>query len=86
MIRSKPLIGPSELCIFDQNTEEVHNLHHHLQSHDDLLDENAEEVHNLHHNLQYPAGLLDENSEKVQNLQSLDEKNMFLTTIRSLSL
>ena len=47
MIRFWPLIGPSELCIHDKNSEEVHNL----QSHDGLIDENAKEVHNLHHNL-----------------------------------
>ena len=59
MIRFRPLIGLSELCILDENSEEVHNL----QSHDGLLDENAVEVHNLLHNLQSPNGLLDENSE-----------------------
>ena len=55
MIRSRPLIGLSELCILDENSEEVHNL----QSHDGLIYENAEEVHNLHYTLQYPDGLLD---------------------------
>ena len=70
MIRSRPLIGPSELCIFDYNSEEAHNL----QSHDGLLDENTEEVHNMHHNLQSPDGLLDENSKEVHNLQCPDEK------------
>ena len=65
MIRYRPLIGLSELCILDDNSKEVHNL----QSHDGLLYENAEEVHNLYHNLQSPGGLLDENSEKVNNLQ-----------------
>ena len=59
MIRSRFFIGISEVCIFDENSEEVHNL----QSNDGLLDENAEEVHNLHHNLQSHDGLLDENSE-----------------------
>ena len=58
MIRSRPLIGLSEICILDENSEEVHNL----QSHDGLLDENAKEAHNLHHNLQPPDGLLDEDS------------------------
>ena len=40
MIRSQPHIGLSELCIPDENSED-------LQSHDGLLDENAEEVNNL---------------------------------------
>ena len=40
MIRSQPLSGLSELCILDENSEEVQNL----QSHDGLLDENAEEI------------------------------------------
>ena len=96
MILPRPLIGLSELCILDKNSEEVHNL----QSHDGLLDENAEE--NRHHNLQSPNGLrdknaeeahnlqssdglLDENSEEVHNLQSPDEKNVFLTAFRTLS-
>ena len=70
MIRSRPLVGLSELCILHENSEEVHNL----QSHYGLLDENAEEVHNLHRNMQSPDGLLDENSEEVHNLQSPDEK------------
>ena len=65
MIRSRPLISLSELCILDENSEEVHNL----QSHDGLINENAEEAHYLHHNLQSPDGLLDENSEVVLNLQ-----------------
>ena len=64
MIRSRPLIDLTELCILDEDSEEVHNL----QSHDGLFDENAEEVHNLHHNLQSLDGLLDENSEEVHNL------------------
>ena len=76
MIRSRPLIGPSKLCIIDENlktlqshgglldenAEEAHNL----QSPDCLLDENAEEAHNLHHNLQSPDGLLDENTEEEE--------------------
>ena len=37
MIRSRFLIGISEVCIFDENSEEVHNL----QSYDGLLDENT---------------------------------------------
>ena len=88
MIRSQPLIGLSELCnpnensedlqshdgLNDENAEEVHNLHHNLQSHDGLPDENTKEVNYLHHNLQSPDGLLDENSEEVHNLQSPDEK------------
>ena len=88
MIRSQPLIGLSELCfldensedlqshdgLLDENAEEVHNLHHNLQSHDGLPDKNAKEVNYLHHNLQSPDGLLDENSEEVHNLQSPDEK------------
>ena len=45
MIRFRPLIGLSEVRIFDENSEEVHNL----QSHDGLLEKNAEEVYNLHH-------------------------------------
>ena len=61
MVRSRPLIGQSELCLIDKNSEEVHNL----QSPDGFLDENAEEVHNLHQNLQSPDGLLDENPEEV---------------------
>ena len=69
-IRSRPLIGLSELCLIDENSKEVRNL----QSPDGLLDENSEEVHNLHHNLQYPDGLLDDNSEEVHNLQSPDEQ------------
>ena len=36
-------IGPSELCILDDNSEEVHTL----QSSDGLFDENSEELHNL---------------------------------------
>ena len=72
MIRSRSPISQSELCILDENSEEVHNMH----SHDGLLDENAEEVHNLHNNLKSPDGLLDENSEEVHNLQSPDEKNV----------
>ena len=79
MIRSRPLIDLSELCILDENSED-------LQSHDGLLDKNAEEVHNLHHNLQSHDGLLDENSEEVHNLQSPDQKNAFLTAIRTLHL
>ena len=51
MIISRPLIGLSELCTLDKNSEVVHNL----QSHDGLLDDNAEEVHNL----QSPDGRLD---------------------------
>ena len=82
MIRSRPLIGLSELCILDEksealqshdgvldgNAEEVHSLHHNLQFHDGLLDENAEEAHNLHHNLQSSDGLINENVEKAHNL------------------
>ena len=78
MIRSWPLIGLSELCILDENSEdqqshdglldenaeEVHNLQHNLQSHDGVPDENAEDVHNLYHNLQSPDGILDENSKR----------------------
>ena len=75
MIRSRPHIGLLELCILDENFEEVNNL----QSHDGLLDENAEKVHNLHNNMH------DENSEENHNLQSLDETNVFLTAIRTLS-
>ena len=83
MIRSRLLIGPSELCILDENyedlqshdglrdenAEEAHNLHHNLQSPDGLLDENAEEANNLHHYLQSPDGLLDENAEEAHNRQ-----------------
>ena len=47
MIRSQLLIGLSKLCILDENSEEVHNLHHNLQYPDGLLDGNVEEVHNL---------------------------------------
>ena len=65
MIRSRPLIDLSELCILYENSKEVHNL----QSHYGLLDKKAEEVHNLHHNLHSPDGLLDENAEEVHNLQ-----------------
>ena len=60
MIRSRPLIGLSELCILDENSED-------LQSHDGLLNENAEEAHNLHHNLQSSDGLLDENAEEASD-------------------
>ena len=81
IIRSRPLIGLSKLCILDENPEKVHNL----QSHDGLLEENAEEVHNLHHNLQSNNGVLDENSEEVHNLQYPDEINVFLKAIRTLS-
>ena len=63
-------MGLSELCLIDENSEEVHNL----QSPDGFIDENSEEVHNLQHNLQSADGLPAENSEKVHNLQSPDEK------------
>ena len=54
MVRSRPLIGPSELCLLDENSEEVHNL----QSPDEkmcswqpselcLLDENSSITCNL---------------------------------------
>ena len=72
------LIVLLELCIIDENSED-------LQSHDGLCDENAEEVHNLHYNLQSHDGRLHENAEEVHNLQSPDEKNVFLTAIRTLS-
>ena len=65
MIRFRPLIGLSEPCILNENSEEGHNH----QSHDGLLDENAEKAHNQHNNLQSSDGLLDENSEEVHNLQ-----------------
>ena len=94
MIRSRPIIGLWELCILDddfedlhshdglldEKAEDVHNLHHNLRSHDGLLDENAKEVHNLHHNLQSPDGLLDENSAIAWW-----KKNVFLAAIRTLS-
>ena len=95
MIRSRPLIGLSELCILDENSEdlqshdgllnenaeEVHCLHHNLQSHDGLLDENFEEVHNLHHNLKSVDGLLDGTLKRSISAK----KNVFLTAIKTLS-
>ena len=51
MIISWPLIGLSELCILDGNSEDLQYL-------DGFLDEKAEEVHNLHCTLQSPDGLL----------------------------
>ena len=64
MIRNRPLIFLSEICLLDENSEEVHNQ----QSPDGLLHENSEEIYNLHHNLQSPDSLLDENSEEVHNV------------------
>ena len=42
MIRSRPLVDPSELCILDEKKKKKEK-----QSPDGLLDENSEKVQNL---------------------------------------